>query len=164
MNWMDSGVYAPRARGTCSGRATAAPAQVCLADTVSAGAGGDHWAGWGPGVGVGAEQGTESRPRPAHLFSGLLLNFWKVRSRTSSLERSESSEQFSWRRVRSSGGGAEQIMTRGPTPWRPGSGVRCGPPQFGSVPAPRATGLNADTHPGRSPHAPTGRVQLQRLP
>lgn len=72
MNWMDSGVYAPRARGTCSGRATAAPAQVCLAGTVSAGAGGDHWAGWGPGVGVGAEQGTESRPRPAHLFSGLL--------------------------------------------------------------------------------------------
>ena len=42
--------------------------------TVSAGAGGDHWTSWGPGVGVGvgAEQGTESRPWPAHLFSGLL--------------------------------------------------------------------------------------------
>lgn len=69
-NWTDSGVYAPRGRGTCSGRATVAPAKVCLAGTVSVGAGGDHWAGWGPGE--GAEQGTESRPRPAHLFSGLL--------------------------------------------------------------------------------------------
>ena len=112
--------------------------------------------GWGWGLNKGQ---SHARGPPTSF-----LDFWEVRSRTSSLERSESSEQLSWRRVRSSGGGAEQIMTRGPTPWRPGSGVRCGPPQFGSVPAPRATGLNADTHPGRSPHAPTGCVQLQRLP
>lgn len=92
------------------------------------------------------------------------LDFWEVRSRTSSLERSESSEQLSWRRVRSSGGRAEQMVTSGPTPRWPGWGVRCGSPQFGSVPAPGATGLDADTYPGTYPHAPTGRVQLQRLP
>lgn len=57
--------------------------------------------GWGEALNRGR---SRSRGPPTSL-----LDFWDVRSRTSSLEMSESSEQLSWRRGRSSAGAeAEQ--------------------------------------------------------